>query len=230
MNDKAPKIPWLLRIPPTLLSRAIYAWFPVVALFDWPPILSGIIALYLIASLVLLRIQYNWRCQQIKNNALNMGEFVYEERYSPPIRAVLINAILIAIGGIVLGRVLTGNINLSGVQWFLLTAGFMFVQQFLLLVWLPTTYLVTEAAIWILSAESQQFVWFGEVFAVQIAQGKRLPFELTGLPISFTVPNLVTFAPFDSENPVWDSENLYLALSDIERFTQFFSEERVQEL
>jgi len=220
---------FILRISPSVLAKALYAWLPIVAFFTWPPVLSGLLAFYLILSLTLLRVQQNAWEKYIKADLFGTGPVAHKERFAPPLRAVVLNLVVVMIGGLILSALFAGKAGLSGAQWFLLTAGFVWIEQFLMLVWLPTRYLLTERGVWILSSASRLFVAWKDIAEVRLVRNCRLPMSYTYMFVPVKVPIGTYLFPVDQGGFSWRAKNLLLIIKDVEKLRQFIPSDRTQE-
>jgi len=220
---------FILRISPSVLAKALYAWLPIVAFFTWPPVLSGLLAFYLILSLMLLRMQQNTWEKCIKADLFDTGHVAHEARFAPPLRAVVINLVVVMAGGLILSVLFAGKAGLSGLQWFLLTAGFAWIEQFLLLVWLPTRYLLTEEGVWILSSASKLFAAWKDIAEVRLVRNCGLPMSYTYMFVPVKAPVAAYLFPVNQEGFSWRVKALLLIFKDVGKLRHFIPSDRVQE-
>jgi hypothetical protein len=228
MADK--KLPWLLHIPSSVLAKALYAWLPIVALWDWPPVISGLLLIYLVVSMTLLHIQQDlWR-KLIKTNALDSGEFLYEERLKLPLRPLLLNGLLVVGISILVGYLLRDRLMLSGLQWALLVLGVVCTEQFLLLVWAPDRFLITEGGIWALTSTLKIYAGYGQIARVQVARPCALPQRYTYTLFPIQVPTAVFLLPVEKEGFAWFAKELLLIPQDAERLLAQFPPHLIHEI
>ncbi|MBN1954159.1 MAG: hypothetical protein JW900_03815 [Anaerolineae bacterium] len=57
MHKSEPATPLILRIPPIILTRAFYLWVFIVAFLNTYPLVSAVLAAFLLLNLVLLKAQ-----------------------------------------------------------------------------------------------------------------------------------------------------------------------------
>jgi hypothetical protein len=173
----AAKIPnrLVLRIPTIILLRAFYAWIFIVAFYEWPPVLSGILTALLLISLILLKAQHVTWEKLITQSHLGTGPVRYVDHPRPPLRYLILNLFVALLIGWGAALVLDGKAYLSGLQWFLIIAGPFFLNQSRMLFWIPTTYLITDQGMWILYHTSQLFIRFKEIAQAQVVQGHVAP-------------------------------------------------------
>jgi hypothetical protein len=173
----AVKIPnrLVLRIPTIILLRASYAWIFIVAFYAWPPVLSGILTALLLISLILLKAQHTTWEKLITQSHLGTGPVRYVDHPKPPLRYLILNLFVALLIGGSAAFVLDGRAYLSDLQWFLIIAGPIFLNQSVMLFWVPMTYLITDQGIWILYLTSRLFIRFKEVAQAQVVQSHVAP-------------------------------------------------------
>ncbi|HNT73442.1 MAG TPA: hypothetical protein PKH77_00345 [Anaerolineae bacterium] len=220
MTDK--KLPWIMHIPPGVLTKALYAWLPIVALWHWPPVISGLLLAYLGLSITLLRMQQNCMRRLIKANALDSGEFIYEERLKLPLRPLLLNLLLVVGIGVLVGGLLRDRLMLSGLQWALLVIGMVVTEQFVLLLWAPDRHLVTEGGIWGVTSTLSFFIRHGAIARVEVVQPCALPQRFTYTLFPIKVPLAVFLLPVDKEGFTWFVKEVVLIPQDAERLLAQF--------
>lgn len=220
MADK--QLPWIMRIPPSVLTKALYAWLPIVALWSWPPVISGLLLVYLGLSITLLRAQQNCMRRLIKANALDSGEFIYEERLKLPLRPILLNLLLVVGIGVLVGYLLGDRLMLSGSQWALLVIGMVVTEQLVLLLWAPDRHLVTEEGIWGLTSTFSVFIRYSAIAKVEIVRPCALPQRFTYTLFPIKVPLAVFLLPVNKEGFTWFVKEVALLPQDAERLLAQF--------
>lgn len=224
------KLPWILHIPATVLAKALYAWVPIVALWNWPPVISGLLLIYLAVSMTLLRVQQSlWR-KLIKTDALDGGDFIYEERLKLPVRPILLNLLVVIGVSVLVGYLLRDRLRLSGWQWTLLVLGVVCTEQFLLLVWAPDRFLVTEGGIWVLNSTLKLYAGYGNIAKVQVVRPCALPQRYTYTLFPIQVPAAVFLLPVEKEGFAWFVKELLLIPQDVERLLAQFPPHLIQEM
>ncbi len=220
--------PFILKIPVVVLAKGTYAWLPMVALYNWPPILSGLLAGYICLNLGLLFIQQNtWR-RLIQEGKLGTGAFLYTEKFKPPVRDMWVHTTASVLGGVFAWYLLQGTLGLTGLQWFLLIGGYFLLEQVIHLIVFPPQYLMTEDGVWILTTHTSGFVWFGEVKAVHIVRGVQLPRATSAVLTPITAATAVQLLPVKPRGFSEFSSFAVLFLNDVKRFSKFFPPQLVQ--
>ena len=136
----------ILETPYLFLKKIPYAWVFVVAFWAWPPIVAGIFAGIIVLGLVTMF--YQQRCWEAKiiREFQKEGQ-PYRDQPRAPRELQLRNGALVLGGSAALGLLLNGRLHLSGLQWFLLTAGLMFLYKDALLFGPSAVYLITPRGI-----------------------------------------------------------------------------------
>ena len=136
----------LLGIPYLFLKKIPYAWIAAVALWAWPPLVSGIFLAIILLGLLLIRAQqYFWEAK-ITREFQKEGR-PYRDHPHLPLNIQLRNLALVVAGSALLGLLLGGRLGLQGWQWFLLASGLMILYKDTLLFGAAAVYLVTPRGI-----------------------------------------------------------------------------------
>lgn len=136
----------VLATPYLFLKKIPYAWIAAVALWAWPPVVSGLfLAIILLGLLVIKAQQYFWEVKVTREFQKNGRPYRDHPRLPPGV--ILRNLVLLLAGSALLGLLLGGRLELQGWQWFLLAAGLMFLYKDTLLLGASAVYLVTPRGI-----------------------------------------------------------------------------------
>jgi hypothetical protein len=146
---------FILDIPYWFLKTLLYAWVGVVFFWSWPPMLSGIFLAIVLLGLWMIIWQGRAWEDNIRRTFHSGDASPYIDHPHIARRFQVLNFVLVCIvcGGV--GWFLQGLVNLSGLQWFLLSAGFMFASRDGLLFGTPVTYIITDQGIGIRFAPRQ---------------------------------------------------------------------------
>jgi len=136
----------ILQIPYLFLKKIPYAWIPVVALWSWPPVIAGGFLLIILLGLFLMFLQQRFWEAKVVREFQKEGQ-PYRAHPQMPWWQRLRNLALVLAGSALLGLLLNGRLNLTGVQWFLLAAGLMVLYKDALLFGSSAVYLVTPRGI-----------------------------------------------------------------------------------
>ncbi len=138
---------FVLGIPLLFIKQFPYAWILVIALWSWPPIVSGAIALIIVIGLLAMEWQaIAWLSNMRREHAVKGGKFYVDRPAIPLWMAAQRLAILMVIAG-VLGWLLKGQFSLSFWQIFLLMVGFTILYRDSQFFGAPTIYVITDEGI-----------------------------------------------------------------------------------
>jgi hypothetical protein len=216
------RFPFILRIPPSVLARVFYAWVPLVAFLAWPPVVSGLLAILLLLGLVLLKAQRSTWERLIRQGRLGTGAVRYEDRPWPPARYLLLNLVVVLVIGVGLGYLLDGRADLSGLQWFLMTAGFFLLEQSFTLYWAPVRYFVTGQGVWVLYDADTLFIRFEDVAEARIERDYVVPFGWGYILAPIRYPAGLRLLPANRAGFKWRVREVVLTPTDLEEFVQAF--------
>ena len=138
---------FILAIPYLFLKKIPYAWIAVVALWTWPPIVSGSFLLIIVIGLLMMRWQSEaWISNLRREHAFEDGKFHVDQ---PPVTLLRsAQKLLILLGGaVLLAWLLQGQFGLNFWQYFLMSVGFTLLYRDTLLFGAPTTYVITDQGI-----------------------------------------------------------------------------------
>jgi len=134
---------FVLAIPYLFLKKIPYAWIFVVALWGWPPVLSGIFLAIILLGLFLMKVQQRaWESKISREYRV-----LYRDQPRAPLMYQIRNLALVFAGSGILGYLFDGRLGFSGLQWFLLLSGVMLLYKDALLLGASTVYLVTNKGI-----------------------------------------------------------------------------------
>ena len=136
----------ILDTPYLFLKKIPYAWIAVVALWSWPPVFSSIFIAVIALGLVMMVLQQRfWEAKVVRDH--QKDGLPYRNQPRMPLGTRLRNLALVLAGSALLGFLLDGRLRLTGLQWFLLAAGFMFFYRDALIFGASAVYLITPRGI-----------------------------------------------------------------------------------
>ena len=146
---------FILGMPYWFLKMLLYAWVGVIFFWSWPPFISGIfMAIVLLGLGMIIWQRRAWEASITRE--FHSGEArPYVDHPHIARRFQVLNFVLVCIVCGLVGWFLHGLINLSGPQWFLLSAGFMFASRDAIIFGSPVTYIITSQGIGIRCAPRQ---------------------------------------------------------------------------
>ncbi len=138
---------FILGVPYLFLKKIPYVWVGVVFLWGWPPVVSGILlAIVLVGLLMMVWQARAWESKIMRENSEGAAK-AFIDRPHVARKFQLRNLALVLAGSGLVGWVLNGKIGISGLQWFLLLAGFMLLYKDALLFGAGATYIITDQGI-----------------------------------------------------------------------------------
>jgi hypothetical protein len=137
---------FVLDIPYLFLKKIPYAWIGVIALWSWPPIVSGIIFAIILIGLIIMRWQAAAWKSLFKREHGKTEKFYIDRPHAPLVMQVRNLAILLTLSGL-FGWLANGRFGLSGWQLFYLAVGLMLLYKDALLFGASVTYIVTHDGI-----------------------------------------------------------------------------------
>jgi hypothetical protein len=158
----------LLGIPYRLLKTIPYAWVMAIFFWSWSPVFSGILMAIVLLGLGLMA----WQKRAWENSVrreFHSGEAnPYIDHPHPPRKFQILYFVLVCAGSGLVGWILNGRVNLNGLQWFLLFAGFTLLSRDAVLFGAPVSYLITDQGIGIRCVPGQvdhrRFFKFTEIW------------------------------------------------------------------
>jgi hypothetical protein len=134
---------FILEVPYLFLRKVPYAWVPIVALWAWPPYLSGIFVLILLIGLGLMLFQqYAWE-QRVKRTQ----RVIYRDHPRAPFSYWGRNLLWLITVCAALGWLFNGRLGLNAFQWAVLLLGIMATYKDALLFGAGVVYLITDKGI-----------------------------------------------------------------------------------
>ena len=167
---------FVLSIPYLFLKKIPYAWVPVVALWAWPPIISGIfLAIILLGMWFMVLQQRAWEAEVAREYRV-----LHRDQPRAPLVFQIRNFVLVCLASAAIGWIADGKLGLSSLQWTLLLAGLMFLYKDALLFGAGTVYLITNKGIAIRYVpghiDYRLFFGFNEIHNIEkIESVKTLP-------------------------------------------------------
>jgi hypothetical protein len=138
---------FILDVPYLFLKKIPYAWLGAVFFWSQPPVLSGILLVIVLAGLGMMAWQERtWETKIIREFSSGEGKAIIDHPHAA--RSFQIrNLVLVLVGSGLLGWLLNGRFELSGLQWGLLLAGCMLLYKDTLLFGAGVTYIITDQGI-----------------------------------------------------------------------------------
>ena len=215
---------FILEIPYLFLKKIPYAWLGVVFFWSWPPVVSGIlIAIVALGMIIMVWQNRAWEARITREFHSGKDRLYIDHphaRWTFQIR----NFALLCIASGLLGWLLNGRFNLSGLQWFFLVSGFMLLYKDSLLFGAGVTYIITDQGIGIRfvpgHVDYRLFFKFAEIRqAVRMKVPERIPLRWEVLTPQKHPQEAVKLS---AANPKGFSKQiqgeLLLAPTDMERF------------
>jgi hypothetical protein len=137
----------ILGIPYWFLKTILYAWLGAVFFWSWPPVVSVILTAIVLLGLLMIAWQRRAWEARIRREFHSGEASPYIDHPHSARRFQVLNAVLVCIACGIIGWLLHGLVNLSGLQWFLLSAGFMFASRDALIFGAPVTYIITNQGV-----------------------------------------------------------------------------------
>lgn len=137
---------FVLDIPYLFLKKIPYSWFFAIIFLTWAPALSALLVLIIALGLWLMALQQRFWEAKIQREFQKEGT-PYRVQPRMPISTQLQNAAWVLAGSLFVAFMLHDRLNMTGVQWFLLTSGFMFLYRDAMLFGATAVYLVTPRGI-----------------------------------------------------------------------------------
>ena len=169
----------ILETPYLFLKKIPYLWVGVVAFWVWPPVAAGILAGMIGLGLIMMFYQQRFWEAKIAREFQKEGQPYRDQPHSP--RGLqLRNVALVLAGSAVLGLLLNGRLNLTSLQWLLLTSGLMFLYKDALLFGASAVYLVTPRGIGVRyipgHVDYRLFFRYTEInYVTRVHAGDKLP-------------------------------------------------------
>ena len=167
---------FVLSIPYLFLKKIPYAWVPVVALWTWPPVISGIfLGIILLGLWFMVLQQQAWEAEIAREYRV-----LHRDQPRAPLSYQIRNFVLVCLASAAIGWIADGKLGLSTLQWTLLCAGIMFLYKDALLFGAGTVYLITNKGIAVRYVpghiDYRLFFGFNEIHNIEkIGSVKNLP-------------------------------------------------------
>lgn len=168
---------FILSIPRLFLKQYPYAWFPLVVLWTWPPSISIIFLVVIVAGMLCLRWQSAaWMAHMRREHAGREGKF-YVDRPAIPWRRAVRNILILLAGVGLVAFLLKGQFGLSFWQLFILFTGFTLTYQDVRFFGAPVIYIITAAGIAVYFApghlDYRLFFTFKEIARIERTRFKK---------------------------------------------------------
>ncbi len=214
---------FILGVPRLFLKKIAYAWLGVIFFWHWPPVSSGIFMGIMLLGLLLMVWQDRAWEARVTREFHGRDTRPYIDRPHAPLTFQIRNILLLCTVSAVLGWLLDGQFDLSGLQWFLLFTGFMLLYRDAALLGAAATYIVTDQGIGIhYHGFYQPFFKFSEIRqAAQTKPPQRIPQHWTLMtPQKHPKEGVLLFAAQAGGFSKEIQGELLLAPTDIEKFMQ----------
>jgi hypothetical protein len=138
---------FILDIPHLYIKQYPYAWIVFVALWTWPPNLSIVFLLIVLAGMFMLQWQYSaWLSTLRDKYAPGDGKF-YVDRPPVSIQLAVRNILILILAAGFTSWFLKGQVRLTPWQLFLTIVGFSLLYRNSLFFGAPTIYVITASGI-----------------------------------------------------------------------------------
>ena len=161
---------FIMQIPCRMLRQTSYAWVGMVIFFVWPPVVSSVLALGLLLGFIMLKAKHRIWAAEIRRRYLGQDVEPYVDHPKAPFTHQRMILLFIVLSSLVLAYLLNGKTGLSGVQWFLMGAGFSVLRMDSRLFGVFTVYTVTDRGIGLGRDDARLFLHFDEI--AQVVQVK----------------------------------------------------------
>lgn len=170
---------FVLDIPYLFLKKIPYSWFFAIIFLTWAPALSALLVLIIALGLWLMALQQRFWEAKIQREFQKEGT-PYRVQPRMPISTQLQNAAWVLAGSLFVAFMLHDRLNMTGVQWFLLTSGFMFLYRDAMLFGATAVYLVTPRGIGVRyipgHVDYRLFFRYTEInYVTRVHAGDKLP-------------------------------------------------------
>jgi hypothetical protein len=215
---------FILNIPRLFLKQYPYAWFPAIALWNWPPNISLIFFVVIGIGLLSLKWQRSaWISHMRREHAGGDGKFYVDVPAVPWGRAVRNFAILIVGSGLI-ASLLKGQFGLAFWQLILIFIGFTLTYQDFRFFGFPTIYIITTTGIAVYFApghlDYRLFFTFKETARIERAQfQKDKNWDFFARTRDIGTDGLLLI-PKDIKGFSKRMEKLFIAPKDIEKFLE----------
>jgi|WetSurMetagenome_2_1015567.scaffolds.fasta_scaffold163385_2 hypothetical protein len=138
---------FVLSIPYPFLKNISYAWLGAVLIWNWSPLFSGILMAIVLLGLLMMAWQKQaWEARIIREFHSAETKPILDHPHAARLFQVR-NLMLMLVGCAGLGWLLNEQLGIPGVQWFLLSAGFMLLDRDGMLFGAAVLYIVTNQGI-----------------------------------------------------------------------------------
>lgn len=214
----------VLGTPYLFLKKIPYAWVAAVALWAWPPVVSGIFAAIILLGLSMMALQQRFWEAKIRREHQKEGN-PYRDQPRAPMGYVLRNIALVLAASALLGAWLDGQLRLEGWQWFLLSVGLMFLYRDALVFGASAVYLVTPHGIGVRyipgHVDYRLFFKYNEISqAVRVNPGDKLPAHCLALSPLRKADRGVLLRPVKAGGFSREIGPVLLTPTDLESFMQ----------
>ena len=157
---------FILKIPHPVLWKIAYAWLGAVFFWNWAPVVSSLFMGIMLLGLSLMAWQKQAWETSIRREFHSGDAKPYIDHAHIARTFQIRNLLLVCMASGLLGWLLNGRFELSGLQWFLLLVGFMLLTRNFLLFGADVTYIITDQGIGILYVprDTRLFFKFNEIW------------------------------------------------------------------
>lgn len=211
---------FILDIPYLFLKKIPYAWIGVIALWSWPPVISGIFFVIIFIGLLMMKWQaIAWESNVRREHKVS-GRF-YIDRPHTVLMIQARNLAVLFILSALLGWLLNGLAGLSNWKVFTLIAGFMILYKDTLLFGASVTYIVTDEGVGIRyipgHVDYRLFLRFSEISRIERTdnQARR---DWSMMTPTRTVKEGLLLIPRDPNGFSRQIEKVFIAPKNIREF------------
>lgn len=169
----------VLETPYLFLKKIPYAWLFAVIFLTRAPLISGLLVFIIALGLWAMFLQQRFWEAKIRREFQKEGA-PYRVQPRMPLKMQVRNALSVLAGSALLGWLLDGRLNMTGLQWFLVAAGLMFLYRDALLFGATAVYLVTPRGLGVRyvpgHVDYRLFFRYSEInYVTRIHAGDQLP-------------------------------------------------------
>ena len=214
---------FILSIPHLFLKQVPYAWILVVALWNWPPVISGIFLAIIFLGLFLMMMQQRAWESKIKREY----RVLYRDQPRAPWNYRIRNLALVCAGSGILGFLFNGRLGFSGLQWFLLLSGVMLLYKDALLLGASTVYLVTNKGIAVRYVpghiDYRLHFFYDEIRGITFVDSiEKIPLTWSVLSPTRKVKRGMLLKPRSLDGFTWRIDEALLTPTDTDEFRKYF--------
>lgn len=214
---------FILAIPLLFIKQFPYAWILVIALWTWPPIVSGILALIIVIGLLMMHWQSRaWISNLRREHAFTDGKF-YIDQPAVPVRQFTRRFLILLAAAALIGWLLKGQFGLNFWQIFFMIVGFTLLYRDTQFFGAPTTYVITDQGIGIHYIPShidyRLFVSFKEISHIEKSEYQEQK-KWDVFARTRDIKNGLLMIPKNSNGFTKRIDKLFIAPKDMQKFIE----------